>query len=329
MKNKVHAAIKSVIIHDSLFMALCALFIGWSMGGTSCYSFRHERVADIPPKTCGFTLPPIPESITEPSRRADYLAAHYWDHFDFTDTACIRLPHITEQAFVDYADILPYVSAAEVTLSIQRLLRQAEKETSGRMYACFLELCDKYLYDPNSPVRDEEYYLPVVRYVLADRRSGEAEKIRMNYTLEQILKNRRGETAADFGYVLPDGKTGRLHGIRAACTILMFYNPGCHACGQTIAALKASPLITRLHADGTVAILLFYPDEDMAAWKQHLADIPAGWLNGYDPQTRVEKEGIYDLRAIPTLYLLDRDKKVLLKDVNFDKIEMWLEKEFR
>ena len=39
----------------------------------------------------------------------------------------------------------------------------------------------------------------------------------------------------------------------------------------------------------------------------------------------MRKEELYDLRAIPSLYLLDKDKKVLLKDcASVDMVETYL-----
>lgn len=45
-----------------------------------------------------FQMVSVPSVITEPEERAAYLVKHYWDKFDFTDTALIHLPEITEQA---------------------------------------------------------------------------------------------------------------------------------------------------------------------------------------------------------------------------------------
>ena len=51
----------------------------------------------------------VPSMITDPGERAKYLVQHYWDKFDFTDTAYIHLPDITEQALTNYIDLMKYV----------------------------------------------------------------------------------------------------------------------------------------------------------------------------------------------------------------------------
>src|SRR5690554_6904984 len=65
-----------------------------------------EKEAVVPDT---FVLPTIPGSITQPAERATYLSLHYWDRFDFGDRSLIERPEITEQAFVDYINILYHI----------------------------------------------------------------------------------------------------------------------------------------------------------------------------------------------------------------------------
>ena len=55
----------------------------------------------------------------------------------------------------------------------------------------FMKLSGKYLYEPNSPFRNEEYYIPVLRHVIASPRLGESDKARAKFRLDMALKNRR------------------------------------------------------------------------------------------------------------------------------------------
>ena len=52
--------------------------------------------------------------------------------------------------------------------------------------------------------------------------------------------------------------------------------------------------------------------------------IPSKWINGYDKELTVRNRELYDLKAMPTLYLLDKDKKVLLKDAPVEQVEQYL-----
>jgi hypothetical protein len=42
--------------------------------------------------------------------------------------------------------------------------------------------------------------------------------------------------------------------------------------------------------------------------------MPKGWICGYDKEMTLTHKRLYDLKAIPSLYLLDKRKHVLVKD---------------
>ncbi|GHV17511.1 hypothetical protein FACS1894169_12830 [Bacteroidia bacterium] len=272
-----------------------------------------------------FVLPVIPGELTRAGERAGYLAAHYWDHFDFSDTACVHLPQITEQALADYLDVFSHTDRAAVEASIPAMLDRARREDrSGTMYRHFISLYKKYLYDPNSPVRNEEYYIPVVRYILGDSLTVEADRQRAGFELEMLLKNRLGAPATDVSYTLANGQTGRLYSLRKEYTLLFFYNPGCPACKETTASLASSEVINRLLLSGRLDILAVYPDSDLDLWKKHAGEMPSTWLVSYDKGQSLFGRKLYDLKAIPSLYLLDALKHVLLKDAAAEAVEQYL-----
>ena len=82
-------------------------------------------------------------------------------------------------------------------------------------------------------------------------------------------------------------------------------------------------MIKAMVRDKQLVILAVYPDEDIVAWREHTADFPKEWLNGYDKDQMINQEELYDLRAIPSFYLLDKDKRVILKDVPVEQIEVY------
>lgn len=69
------------------------------------------------------------------------------------------------------------------------------------------------------------------------------------------------------------------------------------------------------------------PDEELQEWKRHLSDFPKEWINGYDKGLVIKEKNLYDLKAIPTLYLLDQKKIVILKDAPIREIEEHLKQQ--
>lgn len=288
----------------------------------SCFSAKGQSSGISIKKA--FQLPEIPSMIVNPEEKTKYLLSHYWDHFDFQDSTLIALPEMSEQAFVNYLQILAYADQPTQQANIKAMLRKAEAG-SPSMFSYFTGLYEKYLYDPNSPIRNEELYIPVLEYMISSVSLKEINKVRPRHQLEIAQKNRPGHPAIDFTYTLPSGKTGRLYGIAATYTLLIFYNPDCHECKNTVEQLSASPLINKLLKEKKLQILALYPDENLSLWRNKLAEIPSAWMTAYDAGQKITHQNLYNLNAIPTLYLLDQNKKVILKDAPWQAVEAYLQ----
>ena len=260
--------------------------------------------------------------LNTPELRADYLARHYWDNVNFTDTNYIHHPEVTEQAWVNFIDILRLVPASTGDTALKTLFAQTEKEKKCYMY--LTSLADKYLYDPNSPMRNEELYISVLDAMLKSSVMDDTEKIRPKARRELAQKNRVGTKALDFTYTLANGQQGNLYNIKAPYTLLFINNPGCHACTETIEGLKQAPIISQLIKEKKLIVLSIYPDEELDDWRKHLNEFPKEWINGYDKKFTIKEKQLYDLKAIPTLYLLNKEKTVLLKDATTQAIEEYL-----
>lgn len=273
-------------------------------------------------KTPAFTLPEVPVMLQSVEDRLHFVVNHYWDKFDFKDTAYIHAPDITEQAMANYIDLLTRVPQVMADSCVTRTLENVSLEP--KMLNYFVETLRKYLFDPNSPMRNEEIFEPVYRFVASYASADEAAQSRARYDLKLIDMNRVGSVAADFVYTLASGAQRRMHDLRSPYTLLLFYNPDCHGCAEVLAHMKSSPVLTDAGIMKQVSILAFYPDEEYEVWENHRDVIPSGWINGYDKELTVLDRELYDLKAMPTLYLLDKDKKVLLKDAPVEQVEQYL-----
>lgn len=258
-------------------------------------------------------MPAIPDSLQTEVGRAMYLAKHYWDKFDFADTSYIDKPELTEQAFSNYVNLLSMMPERISRPSVNDVFTKAEADSA--MYRYFVELSEKYLHDPNSPMRNEDLYIMVLNNILASDKLSDVERIRPEAHLRMAVKNRVGQKANDFRYTLASGAQHKLYDLKAEYTLLYINNPDCNACAALTSDIQASELLRTMIDNGTLKVLAVYPDEDLTAWQNHRKEMPAAWINAYDKERMVRSEKLYDLQAIPTIYLLDKDKTVLLKDV--------------
>lgn len=264
-------------------------------------------------------MPEIPTEINEPGKRAEYLSLHFWDKFDFSDTTFLMTNHMLERFLVDYLDLLSLVSNETMQQSIHSLLKKSEVEPST--FFAVLSLSEKYLYEPTSPVCNEEKLIPFLQYALQSPLLDDTKKIRPGFLFENVMKNRIGSLANDFTYTLQNGESSTFHTINASYTLLYFNDPECEDCMMLIKQLAASPTIDRLIKENKLKILTVYINDDLEAWKKHASDVPDTWIYSRDAEQKINLDGIYNIKQFPTIYLLDKDKKILLKDTTFEILE--------
>lgn len=239
-----------------------------------------------------FAAPIPPAVLTSSEARAEFVAMHYWDNFNFSDTSLINKADYTEQAFADYVAILPNMSMPLLEKSVEVLMNKALADSL--MYVHFITLSEKYLYDPNSPLRNENIYIAVLQNIVANPKLDELQKARFRYQLQLALKNRVGDKAIDFKYTTESGDKSTLYVAKGDPLLLFFFRPDCPSCKET------KEYIAKNGLDMKVNILYVNPDLDT-----HL-------------------EELYDLRASPTLYLLSSSKTVLLKDAQIEQIDAYI-----
>lgn len=281
----------------------------------------------LPPAT-SFPYPEPPAMVTDEAQRINYAIIHFWDKY-FEAPARYNAS-LTEQAFVNFVTLLQMAPLAPAERAQDTLLCRAERSESARDSASqvleqILTLEEKYLYDVNSPYRNEEFYLPVMRHILAWPEVKPEVRARTEREYPLFSLNRIGEVAADFTYTLRNGRTGTLHGIKADRILMFFSNPGCQNCKEIIEALSNSMAVQAQLQDGTLKVLNVYPDEDLSEWFAYMSHYPKNWINAFDAEGIIRGDSIYFLRAIPSLYLLDSEKRVICKDAPLEEILRRLE----
>lgn len=255
---------------------------------------------------------PLPPADAEPEQQRLFLRDHFWDNLPFADTTLLdRLDSL--ELLQAYCAYVGQILTETDTAAMRHLMERAD--TSRPLFQRLYDLSELLLYDPNSPIRSDELYIPVLEQAIASDHYTPEQKLPMSYTLALVSQNRVGQRANDLRYTLYDGSSSTLYRLKAPYTLLFISNPGCPLCRTIRSHLSDSPLVSEMVERGELEVLMIYPDEDLKEWYAHRSEIPASWINAYDKGCAIRKGRTYDLKAIPSLYLLDSQKRVLLKDV--------------
>ncbi len=265
-----------------------------------------------------FPMITIPEDIADHVARAKYLGEHYWDNVDFNTASDLML----EQGFVDMVSIFALLDGEALDASWAAAVKRAEASKTGVVR--LLALGDKYLYGVSSPMYNEEAYRSLLRAGLVSKKIAKADKTPYQKQLVLLEMNNEGSAAVDFDFEQADGSRSKLSEVVSPVTVLFFYDPDCVDCKIERFRLTQAPMTSYLQRAGGVTVLAVFPSADAAVWDKHKSDIPDDWINARDVTGRLKSENLYDLRAMPRIYLLDDEKQVLLKNTTADRIEAYL-----
>ncbi len=283
-----------------------------------------------------FPMVTPPAMMQDTGEIIEYMSMHYWDAFlsrpqDPEKTYLCDSVHVAgvlkgdlEQCFANYIYILenlPLKTAQKAVRHMAAKIQEHESaDTCSNVFESFADIAEKYMFDPNSPLRNEDLYSPFAAALSQSQHLDSSTKDRYAYVASMCRLNEVGTKATDFCFNDRRGREYTLYGIRTDYTLLFFSNPGCHSCLEIINALKEDQTVSRMIAEKRLAVLNIYIDEDLKEWKDYMPIYPEEWYNGFDRDLVIRKDNLYNVRAIPSLYLLDTDKTVLLKDTTTERL---------
>jgi thiol-disulfide isomerase/thioredoxin len=130
-----------------------------------------------------------------------------------------------------------------------------------------------------------------------------------------------GSKATNLKLQIPEGKKVNLYSVKANYTVLFFYNPECETCMPVSSAL--SEFSKQYRAKG-LEVFAIYMDKKQDIWKFAITLKGQNWINVFDPDGSAKIEEKYDLYALPMIYLLDKNKKIIFKNIPVKKLEEYL-----
>lgn len=278
----------------------------------------------------------IPAIYSGPEEKVDYLMSHYWDSFlggeGVTDSVAILgvLKDEVEKKLADFIGMLDYVPMPRAQKAVSALFkgvedRQAQEDTSSLFYLRFTELVSKYLYDPNSPLRCEDYFLPFARGLAESQYTDDNRRPGYQYQARMCALNQFGQKVPDFWFKDAKGRIHHLYEVDSQYTMLFFSNPGCTSCKGIIDDVMSRSYIEPFIKGKILTIVNIYIDEEVDKWLEYEPNYPRCWLTGYDHKYKIREDQTYDVRAIPSLYLLDSNLRVILKDAPTEKVLKYLD----
>ena len=266
-------------------------------------------------KAQGFRYPIPSDSILDRHGRVTYMLEHFWDEQNIADTTAFKNPKF----MLDYLYLLKQVSDEEKYKYIASFVMSVSNydEACGNLFW----LLDRLLYDSSSSHYNEEVYRNFLETFMVTDIDAPFKSL-IEARLNIVRKNRIGHLANDFSFIDKQGAIHRLYEIDTPLLLLIFNNPDCSLCKQTEDSINNNGHIQNLVASGSLKILAVTPCSEFDEWLIH--PYPKNWIVGFDKSEMIYTAHLYDIQRLPSIYLFDRYKRVILKEADYQRLHNFL-----
>ncbi|RUT79086.1 TlpA family protein disulfide reductase [Ancylomarina longa] len=270
----------------------------------------------------------IPDSIVDRDKliqKKSYLynKDHFFDYVDFSDDRFLRTPILKNKLDFFYGKILVQ-SPDTIVKESNKLIEAARANHDFFQYLTQYSL--NYAVKSKIMGMDAAFVKLAKKYYLSGQASW-ADSTLLSNIREQVIKlqfNLIGEKGQDLTMETPEGEYIRLSEVDAPYTILYFWEPDCGHCKKSTPKLKTE--IYDKFKDKGVKIFAVCTQNEKEKWKNFIADHDLfGFMNCYDPHYQTNFRIYYDVFSTPTIYLLDKDKKIIAKRLDIETLKTFLE----
>ncbi len=188
----------------------------------------------------------------------------------------------------------------------------AKAQAGSKQYKTLIGSLEEMLSEPTWDYHNEELFALMIEHAAVASCLSDNDRMRPKLLLEVVRKNAPGDIACDIDYETLDGSRGKLSDISTPYTLIYFNDPECLSCAKVKERLDTCTTLQNMVCDSTLTVIGIYPYENVEEWR--METFPSYIINGWDFEQKVDGELHYDLMTMPLFYLLDRDKRVILKN---------------
>ena len=250
----------------------------------------------------------------------NYFKQHFWDDFDFADERFVRTPILQQKveryikeltvqspdSLIKEADYLVGKAIAgknkEVKYyTIYYITSQYEQPKVMGTDGLFVHMFEKYYATGVMTVSDSSTLKSIGERV-ATMKPNLVGKVMVSPIISDTLR-----------------RPIAFQNIKADYTVLFFYSPTCGHCRESAPKLKKFVDDYKGKGIEVVAIAI---DQSPEEWKKFIKEFKLGnAINGYDYSSRTDYRHQYDVWTTPTVYVLDKNKKIIARKLPTEQIE--------
>lgn len=270
-----------------------------------------------------------------------YAKEHYWDHLDFSDQRLVRCPSFHNRLDSYFKNM---IMQHPDTMMKEADLLMAKLKDSTDMFKYVAHHLTYYFESSKVMCMDGAFVHMVNKYYKTGRafwldKDKLAKVIERANELSQILC---GIDVHPLSLLDSTGKKWvRLYDIKADYTLLIFWDPDCGHCKKEMP--KYVELYNRIKGSGFEIYSVSSDHNDK--WKKFIKDNHMNFINvavpaevytnqkiaaeyiqqGYTDLGSLNYRTTFDIYSTPKVFLLDKNKKIIAKQIEADQVEKLIE----
>src|SRR5664280_2819391 len=269
---------------------------------------------------------PVPIGFANPDsirwvRNYNYNKDHFFDNIDLNDERLLRTPLLYARLDAFFSSVL--IQAPDtINKEIDKLIKKC---SSNHKVFQFISV---YLF--NHFRESEIMGQDAVLVKIADDiyLSGKADWVSKEFKddlrkqIDLIRPNLIGKKAENLVMDSYNGIFVSLYDVEKDFTILYFWEPNCGHCQEATPKLK---VYYDKPKDYSLEVFAVCTTSDKAKWTKYIEDNKLTWINGWDPKRSSHFDYYYNIQSTPTVYILDKNKKIIAKKLGVEEIGPFIE----
>lgn len=247
---------------------------------------------------------------------------HFFDNVDLADERLIRAPKNILVDRVDYyLDNLVPQHPDSIIKAVDFVLTNSEQGPES--YRFFVtHIFNKYR-EAKSIGMDAVYVHLAENYIATGKTPwiDQAEKEAVLNAVKMVSPTLIGKTAPDFTVQLASGQDISLHSIQSPYTILVFWAPNCTHCQQSIPVIDKFYNTYKSKGVQLFGVCTRLNEKEKSCWDFVEKNQLQHWIQATDKTGQSGIHSQYNLTTTPRIFVLDKNKRILAKDLGAEHLE--------
>jgi len=263
--------------------------------------------------------PPLLNPDGTPDQLGMYLLykSRFWENIDFSDDRLLRTPVFHNRLQTFFSNVVIQIPDS-IIAEADRLIEKTR--ASEDLFRYTVWYITSHFERSQIMGHDAVFVHMIERYYL----TGEATWVSQEDLLRLAQRARRlkplliGKVAPDIDMFLPDQSSKSLHQVNARFTVLYFWDSECVHCKHITPELHE--MAERFRNIG-LQVFAVNTEADRNQWLSAVETYGIqNWINVNDTHNLSAFRERYDIFSVPTIYLLDENKRILAKMITVEQV---------